>query len=120
MMPPRRRSIGSNSAEALKPLPSRAELDKHGRDLMVPLLPQSIAFDWTEAPVPERPPSQHPALRGLKPIRPDCGPVQPKRGYLCASASSPRPITQTRSTESVGSQILHRREQMNGSTHYTH
>ena len=30
------------------------EIDKHGRDLMVPLLPQSIAFDWTEAPVPER------------------------------------------------------------------
>jgi len=32
------------------------EIDKHGRDLMVPLLPHSITFDWTEAPVPERPP----------------------------------------------------------------
>jgi len=33
------------------------EIEKHGRDLMVPLLPQSIVFDWTEAPVPEGPPS---------------------------------------------------------------
>jgi hypothetical protein len=33
------------------------EIDKHGQDLMLPLLPRSIAFDWTEAPVPERPPS---------------------------------------------------------------
>jgi len=33
------------------------EIDKHGMRLMVALLPKSIAFDWTEAPVPERPPS---------------------------------------------------------------
>jgi hypothetical protein len=33
------------------------EIDKHGMDLMVSLLPQSIAFDWTKAPVPEHPPS---------------------------------------------------------------
>ena len=34
------------------------EIDKHGgENLMVALLPQSIAHDWTEAPVPERPPS---------------------------------------------------------------
>jgi hypothetical protein len=33
------------------------EIDKHGMQLMVPLLPDSIRFDWTEAPVPERPPS---------------------------------------------------------------
>jgi hypothetical protein len=33
------------------------EIHKHGRDLMLPLLPKSIAFDWIEAPVPERPPS---------------------------------------------------------------
>lgn len=26
------------------------EIDKHGRDLMVPLLPQSIGFEWAEAP----------------------------------------------------------------------
>jgi len=33
------------------------EIDKHGVRLMMRLLPQSIAFDWTEAAVPERPPS---------------------------------------------------------------
>jgi very-short-patch-repair endonuclease len=34
------------------------EIDKHGgENLMVALLPQSIAFDWTKAPVPEGPPS---------------------------------------------------------------
>ncbi len=32
------------------------EIDQHGRDLMTPLLPRSIAFDWKEDPVPERPP----------------------------------------------------------------
>jgi hypothetical protein len=33
-----------------------AEVEKHGQRLMVPLLPQSISFDWTDAPTPERPP----------------------------------------------------------------